>query len=46
MTMQPFRRSLVALVTVIAWSIPTSSVMAHGGVAIDLDTCRIEVDGH
>ena len=46
MTMQPFRHSLLALVTVIAWSMPTSSVMAHGGVAIDLDTCRIEVDGH
>lgn len=46
--MQPniMKRWLLAVFTMIGLSIPVSPVWAHGGVAIDIDTCRIPVSGH
>lgn len=37
---------LIAIFAIIGLSMPVSTVLAHGGVAIDIDTCRIPVSGH
>ena len=46
--MQPkyMKRWLLAITTMIAWVMSTGTVWAHGGVAVDIDTCRIPVSGH
>ncbi|MGR9106460.1 MAG: hypothetical protein ACU843_05960 [Gammaproteobacteria bacterium] len=46
--MQPknLKRLLLIVSTMIAWSMSTNTVWAHGGVAVEIDTCRIPVSGH
>ncbi len=41
-----FKRTLLVMLTTVAFLIPASPVWAHGGVAVDFDTCRIPVSGH
>lgn len=40
------KRWLIVVSTMIAWSMIGNPARAHGGVAIDIDTCRIPVAGH
>ncbi len=46
--MQPkyLKRWLIVVSTMIVWSMSANTAWAHGGVAIDIDTCRIPVSGH
>ena len=46
--MQPnyLNRWFLKISTMIALVISTNVVWAHGGVAVDIDTCRIPVSGH
>jgi len=46
--MQPkyLKRSLSVVFTIIVWSMSLDVAMAHGGVAVEIDTCRIPVSGH
>ena len=37
---------LIIVSTMIAWSMSANTAWAHGGVALDIDTCRIPVAGH
>ncbi|MGH8498574.1 MAG: hypothetical protein ACRERV_07195, partial [Methylococcales bacterium] len=46
--MQPkyLKRWLTVVFTMIVWSMSANTARAHGGVAIEIDTCRIPVSGH
>ncbi|MGH8476087.1 MAG: hypothetical protein ACRERV_18500 [Methylococcales bacterium] len=46
--MQPkyLKRWLSVVLTMVAWSMAVNTAWAHGGVAIEIDTCRIPVSGH
>ncbi len=46
--MQPnyLKRWFLVVSTIIAWSMSANIAWAHGGVAIEIDTCRIPVAGH
>ncbi len=46
MLLRQFRRWLFVLATLMAWTLPTGSAWAHGGVAVEFDTCRIPVSGY
>lgn len=40
------KRWLLILIATAAWSASWNTAWAHGGVAIEIDTCRIPVAGH
>ena len=46
MLLRQFRRWLFVLTALMAWTLPSGSAWAHGGVAVEFDTCRIPVSGY
>ena len=40
------KSALFALFALMAAALPTRAIWAHGGAAVDVDTCRIPVAGH
>ena len=46
MLLKQLKRLLFVLAALIAWTVPTGSAWAHGGVSVEFDTCRIPVSGY